>query len=111
MLQGVFQVGETVRGFMPLGTVDGAGAEIAFRVAQPNHKLGAYDSPSIVYSVNPYSDSVGISSVYSATSTILNIDTASLQNEVLGTFSGYGAANMRLLVRQVVRKLLFPTSD
>ena len=97
MLQGVFQVGETVRGFMPLGTVDGSGAEITFRVAQPNHKLGAYDSPSIVYSVNPYSDSVGISSVYSATSTILNIDTASLHNEVLGTFSGYGAANMRLV--------------
>jgi hypothetical protein len=96
MVQGVFQVGETVKGTMS-NDVDGTNPEITFRVAQLNHKYGAYNSPSIVYNVNPYTDSVGLGSVYSATSTILNIDTASLQQEVLGTFSGYGAQNMRLV--------------
>ena len=97
MLQGVFQVGETVKGTMPLGTVDGTNAEITFRVAQTNHKYGAYNSPTIIYDVNPYSDTVGLSSTYSATSTVLNVDTASLQQEVLGTFTGYVATNMRLV--------------
>ena len=97
MTQGVFQVGETVKGTMPLGTVDGTNAEITFRVAQTNHKYGAYNSPSIIYDVNPYSDTVGLSSTYSATSTVLNVDTASLQQEVLGTFTGYVATNMRLV--------------
>ena len=97
MVQGVFQVGETVKGTMPLGTVDGENAEITFRVARQNHKYGAYDSPTIIYQVNPYSDTVGLSTTYSATSSVLNIDTASLQQEVLGTFTGYVAKNMRLV--------------
>ena len=96
MVQGVFQVGETVKGTMS-NDVDGTNPTITFRVAQSNHKYGAYNSPTIIYDVNPYTDSVGLGSVYSATSTILNIDTASLQQEVLGTFNGYGAQNMRLV--------------
>jgi len=97
MTQGVFQVGETVVGKMP-SAADNSGSlpEITFRVAQANHKFGSYDSPTIVYAVNPYSDTVGISSVYSATSSILNIDTGSLQLQVLGNFSGYAAKGMRL---------------
>jgi len=98
MDQGVFQVGETVRGTIPSTTfADGTGPEITFRVAKPNHKIGAYDSPTIVFSVNPYSDTIGLSSSYSSTSTVLNIDTASLQQEVLGTFTGYAARNMKLV--------------
>lgn len=98
MVQGVFQVGETVRGTIPNTTfAGGTGPSITFRVAQQNHKSGAYDSPTIVYNVNPYSDTVGLSSVYSATSTVLNVDTASLQQEVLGTYTGYAAKNMRLV--------------
>ena len=96
MVQGVFQVGETVKGTMPLSD-DGTNPEITFRVAQPNHKYGAYNSPTIIYDVNPYSDTVGLGSVYSATSSVLNVDTASLQAEVLGTFTGYAANNMRLV--------------
>ena len=98
MLQGVFQVGETVRGTVSDGSLTGGTSpDITFRVATPNHKYGAYDSPTIVYDVNPYSDSVGLSSVYSATSSVLNIDTGSLQQEVLGSFTGYAAKNMRLV--------------
>ena len=96
MVQGVFQVGETVKGTMPASD-DGTNPEITFRVAQPNHKYGSYNSPTIIYNVNPYSDTVGLGSVYSATSSILNVDTASLQAEVLGTFTGYAAKNMRLV--------------
>ena len=96
MTQGVFQVGETVKGTVANSDESGELPEITFRVAQPNHKYGSYNSPTIVYNVNPYSDAVGLGSVYSATSSILNIDTASLQTEVLGAFSGYASVNMRL---------------
>ena len=98
MVQGVFQVGETVKGtFADNGLDGGSLPEITFRVAQQNHKYGSYDSPTIIYDVNPYADAVGLSSVYSATSSVLNIDTASLQAEVLGNFTGYAAKNMRLV--------------
>jgi len=98
MSSGVFQVGETVKGTLAnKKNSGGVSPEITFRVAQPNHKYGAYNNPTIVYSVNPYSDSTGISSSYSATSSILNIDTGSLQQEVLGTFNGYVAKNMKLV--------------
>ena len=74
----------------------GNAAEIKFRLAQPNHKFGAYNNPTLVYAVNPYSDTVGISSSYSATSSVLNVDTGSLQQEVLGTFQGFISKNMVL---------------
>jgi len=98
MVQGVFQIGETVKGTISNSEVlGGSSPEITFRVAQPNHKYGSYNSPSLVYAINPYNDGVGISTVYSATSSLLNIDTASLQAEVLGSFSGYASQNMRLV--------------
>ena len=98
MNQGVFQVGETVTGLSADWQTGSAGnaAEIKFRLAQPNHKFGAYNDPTIVYAVNPYSDTVGISSSYSATSSVLNVDTGSLQQEVLGTFQGFISKNMVL---------------
>ena len=79
MQQGVFQVGETVRGTVPSTLDSGVGAvlggpNISFRVGQTNHKSGAYNDPTIVYAVNPYSDTVGLSSTYSATSSVLNVD-------------------------------------
>ena len=98
MNQGVFQVGETITGLSADWQTGSAGnaAEIKFRLAQPNHKFGAYNDPTIVYAVNPYSDTVGISSSYSATSSVLNVDTGSLQQEVLGTFQGFISKNMVL---------------
>ena len=98
MNQGVFQVGETITGISNDWQTQSSGnaAEIKFRLAQPNHKFGAYNDPTIVYAVNPYSDTVGISSNYSATSSVLNVDTGSLQQEVLGTFQGFISKNMIL---------------
>ena len=97
MESGVFQVGETVVGTKgdPLHT--GSGPRITFRTAQPDHKFGSYNDPRIVYDVNPYSDTIGIGSNYSATSTILNIDTKSLQEKVLGKFHGYVSKGMDLV--------------
>ena len=96
MSQGVFQVGETVQGFTS-NSGDGSSPEISFRVAQTNHKKGAYNNPTIIYDVNPYSDSVGLSSTYSTTSSIVNIDLASLSLQVVGEFSGYVANGMKLV--------------
>ena len=98
MTQGVFEVGETVSGTSADWQTqsNGNAAAISFRVAQPNHKFGAYNNPTLVYAVNPYSDTVGISSNYSATSSVLNVDTGSLQQEVLGTFQGFISKNMTL---------------
>ena len=98
MNQGVFEIGETVTGTSAdwQTSTTGNAASIKFRVAQPNHKFGAYNDPTISYAVNPYSDTVGISSNYSATSSIINVDTGSLQQEVLGTFQGFISKNMVL---------------
>jgi hypothetical protein len=98
MEQGVFQVGETITGISAdwQTATNGNAASIKFRAAQPDHKFGAYNNPELVYAVNPYSDTDGVSSSYSATSSILNVDTGSLQQEVLGTFQGFISKNMIL---------------
>ena len=79
MEQGVFQVGETITGISDdwQTSANGNAASISFRAAQPNHKFGAYNDPSLVYAVNPYSDSIRISTNYTATSSIVNVDTRS----------------------------------
>jgi len=83
MVSGSFQTGEIVDGFI------GSERVISFRTAQPNHKTGAFNNPDRTYTVNPYNKSTSIGSAYSASSTILNIDTASLCEEAQGRFFGY----------------------
>ena len=92
MISGIFEVGETVDGFV---NETGLGSDlfkessrITFRVAQSNHKEGPYNSPTKVFPENPYSNQV-LSATYSSTSTLLNIDTFSLANEPQGLFSGW----------------------
>ena len=87
----VFQVGETV-----IGT-SGGNDLIKFRVATPNHKYGPYNAPSTTYTINPYNRDQSISSGYSESSTILNIDTFSLSEEVQGKYSGYLLTGMQLV--------------
>ena len=87
----VFQVGETV-----IGT-SGGNDLIKFRVATPNHKYGPYNAPSTTYTINPYNRYQSISSGYSESSTILNIDTFSLSEEVQGKYSGYLLTGMQLV--------------
>ena len=99
MTSGVFQIGETVDGTVGDSLRNGSGPRISFRTAQPNHKFGSYNNPRIIYDVNPYADNVGLSSNYSGTTSVLNIDTASLQQQVLGDFHGYIAKNMVLTGR------------
>lgn len=88
---GGFQVGETVVGSF------GGNNLISFRVANSNHKYGAYNSPSTTYTINPYIRTEPISSGYSQSSKILNVDTASLSEEAQGKYSGYLLKDMQLV--------------
>ena len=60
-----------------------------FRLAAPNHKEGPYNAPTKVLNLNPYDNAAGISTVYSSSSTILNVDTFSLATQVQGAFFGH----------------------
>ena len=91
MTSGVFQVGETVRGFV------GGTNLFTCRVVRPNHKTGPGGNPTTTFSLNPYNKSITLPTSYSASSTVLNIDVEALQEEVLGKFSGYLTTGMVLL--------------
>jgi len=100
MTSGSFQVGETVIGeSFRSGTQSSWPSNgipsIAFRVAVQNHQSGVYTSPTETYSENPYTNSV-LSSTYTASSTLLNIDLYSLSNEPQGNFSGWVETDMIL---------------
>lgn len=95
MSNGVFEIGETVVGSFDTPESP-TQTQIRFRVAQQNHKYGSYNNPSDIYTNNPYSQELIIPSSYSATSTILNIDTYSLSNQPQGNFYGNVAVGMKL---------------
>ena len=81
MVNGIFQKGETVEAY------DSTGEQVAiFRIAQPDHKLGDINSPEETFNANPYNTSVALGSVYSASTSVLNIDILSLADEVQGRF-------------------------
>ena len=88
MTSGIFQTGETVKS---------SDNKFVFRLAAPNHKEGPYNAPTKVSTLNPYQSNVGISTVYSTSSTILNVDTFSLATQVQGTFFGHAAKNLKLI--------------
>ena len=67
------------------------------RVYAPNHKTGPGANPTTTYSLNPYDRSVELPSVYSSSSTILNIDVNSLVDEVIGKYFGFVTEGMTLL--------------
>ena len=104
MTSGTFQVGERVT-----ATVNGAGRDtwftsggstpvMYFRVAQSNHKEGPYNAPTKTYSASPYNDSETVPITYSATSTLINLDTASLSSQVeTGGYHGFVEPNMVLV--------------
>lgn len=91
MTSGVFQAGETVRGFI------GARQIFSARICNPNHKSGSITNPSTKYTLNPYNRSLTLPEVYSASSTVLNIDINSLMEDVLGAFNGRIVKDMVLL--------------
>ena len=95
MVNGTFEVGETVVGVMPQSTptvdtvIDPSSATLRFRVAVANHRTGSYDNPLKTYAYNPYDAEQQLASQYSSASTILNVDTASLASTTNGGFFGY----------------------
>ena len=100
MIDGTFQVGETVQGTLQTTWSNDSGPTnlITFRVAQANHKEGEYNIPTSTYKDNPYTLQA-LSSAYSSTSTLLNVDTFSLSNINQPEFNGY-VQNQMILVGQ-----------
>ena len=91
MDSGVFQINETVDGF------DGSEKLISFRTCQPNHKSGSISSPTGTFGLNPYNTSVTLATTYSASSTVVNVDIASLTEEAQGRFFGYIKSGIKLV--------------
>ena len=93
MVNGIFQKGETVEAY------DSTGQQVAiFRIAQPDHKLGDINSPDETFNANPYNTSVSLGSVYSASTSVLNIDVLSMADEAQGKYFGYiPTSNVTLL--------------
>lgn len=84
MTSGTFIVGETVNIMKPGSTTK----QGSFRVAALNHKGGNFRSPSQFYIKNPYSPDQTIPSIYSSTSNLLNVDTASMAVNSQSSFYG-----------------------
>ena len=93
MVSGTFGPGEVVEGSRPNTNNDA----IRFRLANQNHKYGPYNSPTQTYKENPYSPASTISSAYSSTATLLNVDTASLELQAASGFYGYITTGMKLI--------------
>ena len=94
MISGTFSVGELVTGGSKNGLLSD-NPYIQFRVAESNHRTGPYNDPLDVYTTNPYTDEV-IPSLYSTSSTILNVDTVSLSLKAQGDYYGHAAPEMIL---------------
>ena len=90
MSSGTFVDAETVVG--TLGS-----KSIRFRLSKQNHKYGPYNSPTETFSINPYLPENSLSSSYSSTTTILNVDTASLEMQASSGFYGSIAKSMQLV--------------
>ena len=90
MFSGVFTIGENVQAFVRTSTTGDFGPQRIgrFRLCQPNHKIGPFSAPTGTYSTNPYNTAVTIPTTYSSSSTVLNIDIASLLEEAQGRYFG-----------------------
>ena len=103
MTNGIFEVGEAIAGLMPSALTESSltadnstQPAIVCRVADPVHKFGAYNSPSDVYDRNPYDRENRLPTSYTATTTVINIDTFSLSSEEFPQFQGFVAEGMVL---------------
>ena len=93
MNRGSFSVNDIVDSANPPGS---ATASIRFRVASANHKIGPYNNASEIYSNNPYNRE-SLSSAYSSTSTILNVDTGGLAFHTTPDHLGWVKKDMKLV--------------
>jgi len=101
MVSGTFSAGEDVesQGFNigDQGTSGNNGKKIRFQLQSSAHK---YDKPGGTiefYEKNPYDLKLGMPSNYSSTSTLLNVDTDSLNNQKDSKYSGYLTKGMKLI--------------
>jgi hypothetical protein len=89
--EGTFTSGETIKVYQN-------GEELGrFRLANSNHKEGAFNSPSRIYNINPYVKQENIPTSYSQSSKTLNIDLNSLSNEAQGKFFGRVAKGAKIV--------------
>lgn len=98
MVSGTFIAGETVTGTMPI--TGAANRSIRFRLAKQNHKYGPYNPPGDpvdIYKTNPYNPSISLANSYSSTTTVLNVDTASLELQSESSFFGCISPTMQLV--------------
>jgi len=89
MSSGNFSIGETVVGYSGAKTVQ-------FRLAKADHKYGPYNNPTQKFTQNPYNTAENVPTSYSSTSTILNVDTASLELQTASSFYGSVVKGMKL---------------
>tara|TARA_B100000073_G_scaffold254029_1_gene214019 strand:- start:6253 stop:13377 length:7125 start_codon:yes stop_codon:yes gene_type:complete len=89
---GTFQVGETVISY------DDSGAERGrFRICTGNHKKGAFNNPTKTYNINPYIKTENLSSIYSESTKVLNVDVRSMAAHSQGSYWGYVKKNHKLV--------------
>ena len=94
MLEGTFIVGETVASSgLSIGFDQ---SEITLRCATPNHRYGPFNSPTDIFTNNPYNQNQQIESSYTSNSSILNIDTVSLSEFSIGNYGGFISIGMVL---------------
>lgn len=89
MISNTFTPGEKVT-----GTV--ANKKITFRLAKQNHRYGNILNPTETYTKNPYDLNSTIPSNYSSTSTILNVDTETLELQTESEYYGFVSSGMIL---------------
>ena len=94
MISGSFTIGETVIS----DPVRNVSKEISFRLCAPNHKSGPFDGSGdgTVFKLNPYT-SQSFESTYTSSSTLLNVDTRSLELREETEYYGWIEENMRLI--------------
>ena len=98
MTSGTFSVAEDVKGYIG---GDSTNPVITFRTANADHREGTYnDSTSTGYTpyiANPYDLGSSLSSVYTSSSTVLNVDIGSLTEEAIGKYFGRLEVGMKLV--------------
>ena len=93
------QISNVVGTFIPGEIVNGSdnnGNAISFKICSPNHKTGSISNPTSTYNINPYQPNVGISTLYGPQSSILNVDTSSLQSTSDSLYYGNFTLGMSL---------------
>lgn len=91
MVSGAFEVGETIESDPHFTS-----AKIKFRLCSPNHKTGPYNLPQEIYTLNPYNQTP-FEENYTQSSTVLNVDTRSLQLPTEVDFYGSVSTGMRII--------------